>query len=323
MQQEFGWCFIGCGTLADVVAKQIVPTGRHKIVSCYTRRYEAGKDFASHYGAKAYETAKEAICAEGVDGVYIVTPHRSHYEYAMLALKCGKPVLCEKSFTVNAAQAEEVLSLAEEKKIYIAEAMWTWFSPIGNQVRKWVQDGEFGTVKNCLVDCRTNAQHYAKRVTDPAAAGGAVLDMGVYATYYLYKLFGKPDEVVCLGTVKDGIDWSEEITFTYKDGRNYKALVSINDEGVTTNMKLEGDKASIFVNELHYANHAEFTDASGQKKEITADGSYVNEFDRVAEEIREGRTESRFVTHTDTRTIMHILDDCRQQMGLEYEFERE
>ncbi|MCR4588000.1 MAG: Gfo/Idh/MocA family oxidoreductase [Lachnospiraceae bacterium] len=321
MQQEFGWCFIGCGTLAEVVAKQITATGRHRIVSCYTRRYEAGKDFALHHGAKAYDNAKEAICAEGVDGVYIVTPHRSHYEYALLALKCGKPVLCEKSFTVNATQAEEVLKLAEEKKIYIAEAMWTWFSPVGNQVRKWVSEGAFGNITRCLVDCRTNAQHYAKRVTDPAAAGGAVLDMGVYAVYYLYKLFGKPDEIVCLGKVKDGIDWSEQITFHYADGRSYEALVSINDEGINPSMTLEGDKASMFLKDLHTTNHAEFTDANGLKQEITADGSYVNEFDVVAGEIREGLTESRLVTHEDTRIIMAILDDCRQQMGLKYDFE--
>jgi len=156
---------------------------------------------------------------------------------------------------------------------------------------------------------------------DPAAAGGAVLDMGVYAVYYLYKLFGKPEKIECKGDVHDGIDWSEEIWFDYGNGRRYKALASINDKGVTTNLKLTGTKASIYVPELHYASHAEFTDEKGEKIEFTGDGSYLNEFNRVSEEISEGLKESRYVTHEDTIFIMSVLDECRKQLNLKYDFE--
>ncbi len=321
MGKEFGWCFIGCGKLGNIIADEITKTGRHKIVSTYARRLEASRSFAEKFGGKAYASASDAICAEGVDGVYIVTPHSSHAEYALLALKLGKPVLCEKSFTVNLKEAEEVLKLAEEKKIYIAEAMWTWFAPVGAQVRKWVRDGEFGNITDCTVDCRTYAMGYAARVTEPAAAGGAILDMGVYATYYLYKLFGKPDSVECKGDVHDGIDWTEDIFFNYSDGRRYKAISSICDKGADPIMHLKGDKASITLPHMHYADHAEFIDAAGNKKEFSGEGGYTNEFDIVAGEIRVGLTESRYVTHEDTRTIMAILDECRRQIGLKYDFE--
>ncbi|MCR5770012.1 MAG: Gfo/Idh/MocA family oxidoreductase [Butyrivibrio sp.] len=321
MAKEFGWCFIGCGKLANIVAEQITKSGRHKIVSAYTRRYEACKDFADRFSATPYETAEEAIRAEGVDGVYIVTPHSSHYEYAKLALNNGKPVLCEKAFTVNLEQARGVIELANSKKLYIAEAMWTWFSPIARKVKEWLDNDEFGNVESCIADMSTDSQHYAPRVTRPDAAGGAILDVGVYAVYYLYKLFGKPVSIECKGTVRDGIDWDEEIWFIYKDGRKFKAISSIVVEGITPNMELHGDKASIKVNELHYTNHAEFTDSTGMKKEITADGSYLNEFDIVADEIRQGLTESKYVTHKNTLDIMEILDECRKQIGLKYDFE--
>ena len=111
---KFGWCFIGTGKLAEEVAKQIA-AGDHRLVSCYTRNYEKGKAFSSKHGAKAYETVEEAILADGVDAVYIVTPHNAHYRYGKLALELGKTVFCEKAFTVTAAETDELIALAREK----------------------------------------------------------------------------------------------------------------------------------------------------------------------------------------------------------------
>ena len=98
---KFRWCFIGTGSLAKTVAFQLNRSGRHEIVSCYTRNYEKGIEFAKKYGGKAYKTSEEAITAEGVDGVYIVTPHNAHYRYVNQALELGKPVFCEKSYTLT------------------------------------------------------------------------------------------------------------------------------------------------------------------------------------------------------------------------------
>lgn len=319
--ETFNWCFIGCGTLAKVVAEQIIPSGRHRIVSVYTRREEAGEAFAKEYGGKAYASAKEAVNADGVDAVYVVTPHRSHAEYTRIALESGKPVLCEKAFTVNSKDAGEVIAFAKKNNVYLAEAMWTWFSPIARQVKKWLDDGEFGDITECIADMRTDAMNYAKRVTDPEAAGGALLDVGVYSIYYIYKLFGKPESVSCRGVLSDGIDWEDEITLNYKGGKSYKALASVREKDNVTNLKMSGSRASIYLPELQYASHAEFTDETGKKKEITADGSYLNEFDIVSGEIRQGLKESGFVSFEDTLAVMDIMDECRKQIGLKYSFE--
>ena len=321
MSDKFRWCFIGCGTLARVVAQQLNASGRHEIVSVYARRFEASRDFTDTFGGTPYETPEEAISTENVDGVYIVTPHRSHAEYSKLAINLGKPVLCEKPFTINLGETREVLDLAREKGVYITEAMWTWFSPVGKQIKKWLDDGELGDVLECTVDCRTNSCKYAPRVSDPAAGGGAVLDMGVYSLYYLYKLFGKPEKIECTGDVHDGIDWSEEVLFRYADGRTFRALSSIDDEGVTPTLDLKGSAASIHVTELHYAGSAEFTGSDGKLKKFEGDGSYLNEFDIVSAEMREGLKESRFITHSDTLAVMEMLDECRRQMNLKYDFE--
>ncbi|MBP1585653.1 MAG: Gfo/Idh/MocA family oxidoreductase [Lachnospiraceae bacterium] len=135
MSERFRWCFIGCGTLAKIVAEQLNASGRHEIVSVYARRFEASTEFANTFGGKAYKTAEEAISADDVDGVYIVTPHRSHAEYSKIAINLGKPVLCEKPFTINLKETREVIDLAREKGVYITEAMWTWFSPVGARIK--------------------------------------------------------------------------------------------------------------------------------------------------------------------------------------------
>ena len=151
MSKKFRWCFIGAGDLGQNVAGSIIESQKHEIVSVYTRRYEAGQTFAEKFGSKAYQTPEEAIAADGVDGVYICTPHNSHYEYARMALNLGKSVLCEKAFTVTATEARELFALAKEKGLYIAEAMWTWFSPVTRQIKSWLDDGLFGEIEDFYI----------------------------------------------------------------------------------------------------------------------------------------------------------------------------
>ena len=94
--KEFGWCFIGTGRLAHMVAKQLLSSDRHKIISCYTRDFEKAKAFGEKYSCKAYEKAEDAISDSEVEGVYVVTPHNAHYRFVKMALDLNKPVLCEK-----------------------------------------------------------------------------------------------------------------------------------------------------------------------------------------------------------------------------------
>ena len=322
MSNLFGWCFIGCGTLAKQVAKQITKSGRHKIVSVYSRSYEKCACFADKYGAKACHTAEEAITTDGVEGVYIVTPHNSHFAYAKQALELGKPVLCEKAFTITAAQAKELTALAKEKKLYLAEAMWTWFAPVANQVKQWLEQGEFGEIRRLVLDCRVNSKNYAPRVTDPNAAGGALLDMGVYAITYLYRLFGKPTEIKCTGNVFGGIDWDEEVMLTFPSGETYSTSISIRYARIFGKLLIEGTKAKIKIIPFHCANRVKLIRKGGKNEVFSGSGNYLNEFNIAASEIREGLTESRFVPHKATIDIMEIMDECRRQMKLVYPFEK-
>ena len=144
--EKFRWCFIGVGGLANRVVKQLLSSDRHEVVSCYRRNQKKNEEWAKKYHSKAYESAKDAILAPGVDAVYVVTPHSNHLEYAKLALSLGKPVLVEKSFTVSEKEAIELFEYAKEKNLYISEAMWTFYSPVGQKVIEWVRSGRLGKI---------------------------------------------------------------------------------------------------------------------------------------------------------------------------------
>lgn len=318
----FGWCFIGTGRLAYQVAAEILGSGRHRIVSAYSRRVESAWEFTGKFGGGAFETAGEAIGAPGVDGVYVVTPHNAHYEYVKAALELGKSVLCEKPFTTDAGQTRELFELAEEKGVYLAEAMWTWFSPVAQKVKAWLEDGEFGRIESVTANYRLDMRNYATRLTDPARAGGALLDIGVYPITYLYRLFGRPERVVCAGVLEDGIDLEENVDMTFPGGQTYRASVSMREVEGVESFAIDGTKAKIAIPWFHMAGEAKLERKNGPAETFTGDGGYLNEFDVAAKEIRSGARESARVPKRATIDVMEIMDACRRQMGLVYPFEK-
>ncbi len=319
--EAFRWCFIGTGTLGRQVAEEITASGRHAVASAYSRRPEQREAFTARNGGIPCADPESAIAA--ADGVYIVTPHTSHYDYARLALEMGKPVLCEKPFTVRAEETRALFALAREKKVYIAEAMWTWFAPPARKILEWVEQGAVGDVLDVQTVHSVNVIRYAPRLSDPMLAGGALLDTGVYPVTYLYRLFGKPSAVRCTGTIENGIDVSDEIELTFPDGSVRGIKVSIVDPANEEYIRITGTRGEIRADRFHYADRAVLTDRDGKiLEDFRAKTTILNEFDRVAEEIREGRTESAWVPPQATLDVMEILDECRRQIGLVYPFEK-
>lgn len=320
-EKSFGWCFLGTGTLAQKVAKEITASGRHRIVSSFSRTIEKNIAFSQKNGASACKTAEEAILSEGVDGVYVVTPHPSHYPLAKKALLLGKPVLCEKPFTMTEKQAADLFQIARERNLYVAEAMWTWFAPVANRMKEWVDRGKFGTISYVLANYHMNGKGYAPRVTDPAQGGGALLDIGVYPIHYLIRLFGLPLQVHCSGRISGGIDLGEEIDLTFQNGMTCRASASIDDWKGLERFIIRGSTAKSSVFLFHMANSAKLKKGWKTLETVKGYGGMLNEFDLTAKEIREGRTTSRFVPPEATLQTMHVLDECRRQMGLIYSFE--
>lgn len=316
---DFRWAYIGCGGIADKTAKSILK-GNHKIVSVYGRNLEKARAFASKYGATATESALEAINFEGVDGVYIATPHTSHVEYALVALQSHKPVLCEKPVGICQEDVKKLIDAAKQNNTYFAEAMWSWFSDVSLTVKDWVQSGKIGKVQKVkIIHAYPGLKKKENsRVRDPMTAGGALLDIGIYPITYCYNIFGVPDKIICDGQIQNGIDIKEKVTLCYGNLRceNY-----ISFEYMKESFEITGTLGKIILPLFHVAPVAILKNKKGNKL-FFGKTTYLNEFDRVAKEIKEGKIQSDYVPFESTLQCMKIMDCCREQMELMYPFER-
>lgn len=314
---KFRWCYIGCGSIAGKVAANTV-RGNHVVSSVYSRNFESAKDFAEKHGATAYENFDDAIM--DCDAVYIATPHTAHVEYAVRAMKAGKPVLCEKPVGVTEKDIDILIETAKENNVYFCEAMWTWFSPVALKVKEWVQSGEIGDVKNVTV-------HYAfpgimkpktSRVRNPMTAGGALLDIGIYPITYCYNIFGYPDEIICKGDIEDGIDVAETVILKYGK-TECKLMMSF--KYLKEDCKFVGTRGKINLPLFHVAPIVKLKNENGSQH-FSGITDYLTEFDKVSEEIKSGKKESEYIPFEATKMCMRIMNECRKQMNLVYPFEK-
>lgn len=319
--QQFGWAFLGCGGIAHTVARQLSRERGMKIVSCWNRTCSRAAKFAKKYGAAAFNSAEEAVSARGVDGVYIAVTANKHYDLAKMCIERGVPVLLEKPFTVNFAQAQHLFDLAREKGVYIAEAMWTWYNSPALKVREWLREGMVGEVTSvsavyALPVCRLTEN---PRHTSPELIGGALMDIGIYPIRYAYELFGMPIGLNCSGALEGGVDFTERVQMRYAD---FTADIFVSRRKVAgERFVIRGTEGVITVPYFHMASRAIL---KGKKRERLCDRTpkYAAEFRRVAEEISSGKKESAYCPAQSTLDTMKLLDACRRDLGLEYPCEK-
>ena len=150
------WGILGCGTIANEMAETFIKMG-HEIYGVSNRTLEKAEKFAETYGVKhVFKTYEEMLADEKIDIIYIATPHSRHYENMMQAVKAGKHVLCEKAITVNAAQLEEVLKLAEKKHVVVREAMTISHMPLYKKLKERIKEGAIGKTKMVQVNFGSN-----------------------------------------------------------------------------------------------------------------------------------------------------------------------
>ena len=214
---------------------------------------------------------------------------------------------------------ELLIEAAKENDTYFAEAMWSWFSDTSLTLKRWIDTGKIGRVQKVKIHHEYPGlkKKPDSRVLDPMTAGGALLDIGIYPITYCYNLFGVPDKIVCEGVLKGGIDIKETITLHYG---TMQCELHISFERLNESFVAEGTEGKIHLPMFHVAPAVIL---KGKKMNRVAFGktTYLNEFDRVAEEIRQGKKQSDYIPFESTLQCMKIMDECRQQLGLKYPME--
>ena len=149
--KKFRWAYVGCGNIAKNTARSVT-RGGHIISAVYSRNPVKARVFAGKYKAEVFESFDAMLENGCFDGVYIATPHTSHADYAVRAMRAGKPVLCEKPVGVSCAEAGLMLAAARENGVYFCEAMWTWFSDVALTVKKLIDENRIGKIKSVRID---------------------------------------------------------------------------------------------------------------------------------------------------------------------------
>lgn len=328
MLGKFNVGIIGTGNIAGVMADTINKMKNVKLYAAASREKVKADVFAGKYGCKkAYGSYEELAADKKVDLIYIATPHSEHYANAQMCLNYGKPVLCEKSFTANAAQAEALIHLAREKGVFITEAIWTRYMPMLNTIREVTGSGVIGEPKTLTANLGYVIDH-VERLKNPALAGGALLDVGVYPLNFALMVFGNDiDKIYSNCTyMESGVDGQNSITLQYTDGRVAhlnSSMVSLSDrKGI-----IYGTKGYITVENINNFESITVFDNSYKKigmykcpKQISG---YEYEVEASIRAIRGGAIECPEMPHSETLRVMRIMDSLRKEWGLVYPFEKE
>lgn len=196
--KTYNWVSLGCGVIANQLAQAMEKEGR-TLYGIANRTHSKAVDFAKKYNVgKVYDSIDEVFTDENVDIIYISTPHNTHAKYLAKALSHGKHVLCEKSITLNADELEEAVRLAEENHVVLAEAMTIFHMPVYRKLNEILSKGELGDLKMIQMNFGSYKDYDMKnRFFNPNLAGGALLDIGVYALSFVRWFMSEaPDQVV-------------------------------------------------------------------------------------------------------------------------------
>lgn len=186
---------LGTGNIAGVMTKAIKDLKGVTVAAVASRDLKRAKEFVKQNcpKAKALGSYEELARMDGIDLVYIATPHSYHYENAITCIKEYKNVLVEKPFAMSRAEADSIFTEAKNRGVFVCEAMWTAFMPLHKQMLKWIGEGRIGAVRYISSNLGYNIEN-RKRMTDPALGGGAYLDLGVYTTHLAVCVLGESIE---------------------------------------------------------------------------------------------------------------------------------
>lgn len=292
-----------------------------------SRSLERAQAFAGEYGfAHAYGSYEELVSDPEVDLIYVATPHSHHYEHMKLCIAHGKNVLTEKSFTQNAAQAKEVLKMAEAKGVLVTEAIWTRYIPMRRTLDEVLESGIIGTPHSLYATLSYPLTH-VKRMTEPALAGGALLDIGVYTLNFASMVFGDSiREVKASAVLTDrGLDAADSITLIYEDGR-MAVLHSDMRAGCNREGAIYGDKGYIMVRNI---NNCEGICVYNLEHQMIAEyktpeqiTGYEYEVEACMRALENGKKECPEMPHTETIRMMELMDNIRAQIGVVYPNEK-
>lgn len=319
----FRWGILGAGGIARKFTDAVTQHTASEVVAVAAASgVERAQAFADEMGVpKAYGSYEQLLADPDVDLVYVATTHNNHHGPALLAIEAGKHVLVEKSFTQNEKQAQLVVDAARAKGVFVMEAMWARHLPHQYALRELIARGEIGEIVSVQAD-HGQALSHVERMWNPALAGGALLDLGVYPIAFAHDLLGVPDSITAVGRLREtGVDGSVAMVFDYPSMGAQASLTTTMEARTPCVALIGGTEGFVTVDRTFY-NPTTFTVTRNDGTSWTYDGTVPNGFQFEAAEVARcvdaGLTESPVHTLDQSLEIMRIMDEVRNQIGLIY-----
>ncbi|MGL5810827.1 MAG: Gfo/Idh/MocA family protein [Nocardioides sp.] len=323
-----GWGILAAGKIAGRFAAELAYLPGARVAAVGSRSASRAAAFASRCGApdiRAHGSYGALVADPEVDVVYVASPHSEHLEHARLALRAGKPVLCEKALALNHAQAEEMVRLARDRGVFLMEAMWMACHPVIRSVGEGLRSGRFGTPRQIHADLGFVVDRASTpRLFDPALGGGALLDLGIYPLTFAHLMLGEPDSLSAVGRLTDlGVDIDLAVAGRYAGGA-VSALTASMSSASPRSATIATDHGLIEIPaDFHHPSHAVFTPTGGEPRRIDGGEPLIgsglgNEAAEVMRCLRAGILESPLVPHAQTLSLMRQMDTIRAQLGVEY-----
>ncbi|MET8960405.1 Gfo/Idh/MocA family oxidoreductase [Streptomyces sp. NPDC004074] len=321
------WGILATGGIAAAFAADLVDLPDAEIVAVASRTEESAGAFAERFGIPRAYGRWDALAEDpDVDVVYVATPHSAHRAAAGMCLEAGRNVLCEKAFTLNTREAEELVALAQERGAFLMEAMWMYCNPLVRRLKALVDDGAIGEVRSVQADFGLAGPFPpSHRLRDPALGGGALLDLGVYPVSFAHLLLGEPSDIAARAVLsEEGVDLQTGALLSWESGALASVHCSLNG-GTPVTAAVTGSLGRIEVPQGFFYPDRFVLHRDGQDPEEfradPADGprnSLKHEAAEVMRALRAGETESPLVPLEGSLAVMRTLDAIRDRIGVRY-----
>lgn len=318
---EIKWAVLGTGAIANEMAQALQRSGK-KLFAAGNRTHSKAVTFAAKYGIeKVYADFNEMFTDPEVDAIYIATPHNTHINFIRKAIEGGKHVLVEKAITLNSAELEEAVDLAEKHQVLIGEAMTIYHMPIYRELKEILDSGELGKVNMLTLNFGSFKEYdLNNRFYNRSLAGGAMLDIGVYALS-LIRWFMKPDPDRMITNARfapTGVDDQVTMLLSNEEGQMATVALALHSKQPKRAM-ISCEKAYIEIMEYPRAGEAKITDAVSGEVRTLSSGDYADALKYEIEDFEAAIRNEVNRLHLDyTIDVMELMTKSRYEWGMTY-----
>lgn len=323
--KTYNWVTLGCGVIANQLASAMQQEGR-TLYGVANRTYSKAVDFAKKYNiSNVYENIEDIFEDKNVDIIYISTPHNTHSQYLDKALRHGKHILCEKSITLNSKELEHARQLAEEQNLILAEAMTIYHMPLYKKLYEIMTSGQLGKLRMIQMNFGSYKEYdMSNRFFNPSLAGGALLDIGVYALSFIrWFMSAAPNQIVSqVKMAPSGVDEQAGILLMNPVGEMATVALTLHAKQPKRGM-IAFDKGYIEIYEYPRAEKAVITYTADNRQETIECGQTDNALKYEIFDMEQAVSGIKNEMHLDyTSDVMSIMTEIRQTWGLAYPEEK-